>query len=72
MDHIKYKCECGRERHCFFCDGGLFLCTVCNGAEGSLPKECPGRQMTTEEADAVYAGKLGYINHAWVVKGEAA
>lgn len=68
MDHIEYKCQCSRERHCYFCDGDLFMCTVCTGAEGSLPTERPGRQMTAEEADAVYAGKLDFINRAWVVK----
>ncbi len=43
-----------------FCEGGLALCTVCRAGEGQLTEDCPGRVMTDEEADAVYAGLLDY------------
>jgi hypothetical protein len=44
---------------------GLVECTVCNGAEGSIPTCCPGRPMTGDEQDAVYAGTLDFLrkNH---------
>lgn len=36
----------------------LSLCKVCNGAEASLPAECPGRKMTTE-------GTLDFKDGEW-------
>lgn len=51
--------ECGSE-DCFVCRGGLALCTVCGGAEASMPTACPGRQMTSVELDDVQAGRLDY------------
>ena len=41
-------------------EDGLAHCKVCNGGEGSLPTVCPGREMTPEEEDAVYAGTLDF------------
>jgi hypothetical protein len=41
-------------------DDELQHCKVCGGAEGSLPTLCPGRRMTEEEQDAVYAGELDF------------
>lgn len=41
-------------------DTELSRCNVCGGAEGSLPTCCPGRQLTTVEADAIYAGQLDF------------
>lgn len=65
--HIEYKCppNCDNE-HCNFCRGGLFQCTRCNGAEGSLPFECPGAQMTADQADEVYARRLDFVDGQWV------
>jgi hypothetical protein len=40
--------------------GGLSACRVCNGAEGSLPTDCPGRALTAEEERLIYAGALDY------------
>lgn len=54
MDHIFHDRE-----------DGLAHCKVCNGGEGSLPTECPGRQMTATEADAVYAGQLDFVGGTW-------
>lgn len=48
------------------CDGGLALCTVCWGAEGSLATECPGEQMSDEHDEAVYGGELDFVDGAWV------
>jgi len=66
-EHTEYKCpeDCSNPC-CSYCYGGLFTCIVCGGTEGSLPTECPGRCMTVDEKDKVYAGKLDYVNNKWV------
>jgi len=51
------KLDCG-PYGCNICN--LFLCTVCVGAEGSLPTDCPGVRMTQEQEQNVYAGQLDY------------
>lgn len=59
--HTPYKCPGGHwGEPCMYCDGGLFHCTVCGGAEGSLTEHCCGRRMTNEEEAAVYAGTLDF------------
>lgn len=63
-DHVDFECTCLRTG-CQFCDGGLFACTVCGAFEGATPDECPGAAMTSEQFDAVYAGKLNYRDGAW-------
>ncbi len=40
--------KCTRER-CMVCDGGLSICTVCGGFEGSLLDSCPGVKLTEEQ-----------------------
>jgi putative hydrolase of HD superfamily len=47
-------------RQCMFCDGGLFDCVRCGSFEGATTTRCPGRSMTAEEVDAVYAGRLDF------------
>jgi hypothetical protein len=43
VKHTEFICKGGHDYiSCQFCDGGLFACTVCDGAEGSLPTDCPG------------------------------
>jgi hypothetical protein len=68
MEHTEYICKGGHNYpNCQFCDGGLFACTVCNGAEGSLPTDCPGKKMTEEQSNAIYAGTLDYREgRGWV------
>jgi hypothetical protein len=46
----------------------LAHCKICNGAEGSLPTDCPGVKMTSEEEDAVYDGKINFISGEWTNK----
>lgn len=46
---------------------GLHYCTVCGGAEGSLPTDCPGVRMTAEQEEAVYHGRLNYAMRQWWV-----
>jgi hypothetical protein len=57
---------CNRTGSCFICDGGLVLCELCGGAEGSLPTHCPEVTMGEELEDQVYNGALDYRNGAWV------
>lgn len=59
-------CDCDKDR-CPACSGGLALCTICGGAEGSLPYECPGVRMTSQQGDDVYARKIDFIAGEWRV-----
>ncbi len=45
---------------------GLTQCSICHGAEASLPTQCPGRPMSSEECDAVQDGKLDCRGGRWV------
>lgn len=60
--HVDYVCTDPHEDggHCQFCDGGLFACATCDSFEGATTTTCPGRKMTAEEHDAVYAGELDF------------
>jgi hypothetical protein len=66
-EHILEKhINCERP-YCAICEGGLANCTVCAGAEGSMPTDCPGVRMTPAQCDAVYAAKLDYRDgEGWV------
>ena len=67
-EHQLYKCvQPCQVTHCNICDGGLALCTVCNGAEASLTTECPGRKISDEEQDQIVKGNLDY-NEDWINK----
>jgi hypothetical protein len=48
------------------CDGGLAVCKVCGGAEGSLTTECPGYQLDPNMLDNIYAGKSDYHAGQWI------
>lgn len=60
----KEYCTCGGAGTCTGCT--LFVCDICNGAEGSLPTHCPGRRMTEEEEKLVFNGSLDYQNGKWI------
>jgi len=66
-EHILHgsRGECHEEK-CNICEGGLGLCTVCGGAEGSMPTSCPGIRMTGTQADAVFAGTMDYVGGRWI------
>jgi len=64
LTHKKFICHCNGA-YCNFCAGGLFSCTVCHGAEGSLATECPGRPMT-QQHDSVYQGKRDFVGGKWI------
>lgn len=75
MKHIAVVHPQGYHEHeyyhlgCQICDGGLFLCKVCGGLEGSLATDCPGEQITIEQQDAIYAGKLDFVEgRGWIKK----
>ena len=48
-------------------DGGLGVCKVCGGMEGSLTTDCPGERIPYEKDQEVYAGKIDYREgRGWV------
>jgi hypothetical protein len=59
--------SCNRE-NCYICEGGLALCTVCGGAEASLPTDCPGKPMGDNIENAVMAGIIDFIDGKWICK----
>lgn len=57
--HHRYRCRESCEG-CCICDGGLYSCTRCHGAEASLPTDCPGEPMSHGLQDDVAAGLRDY------------
>lgn len=43
----------------------LLHCEVCNGAEITLPSECPGKVMTEEEEKFVADGLIDFKDGKW-------
>jgi hypothetical protein len=64
-------CGCRSDRPCNVCDGGLALCLVCGGAEGTLTSHCYGERVPEEVLDRVYAGETDYKNGKWVEPGSS-
>ena len=64
--HVYEKHENCELNHCPICDGGLSVCTVCGGWEGSLTSDCPRERMSGDEQDAVYAGIKDFRNGQWI------
>lgn len=56
--------DCQKE-HCHICDGGLFVCSVCNGAEGELTTECPGYRVEASVLEDVHQGKRDFVGGKW-------
>lgn len=69
--HVLYACPPGCDRpECPFCRGGLAFCTVCKGAEASLPTDCPGEKMGAKLEDDVQEGRANYLRqYGWVTPG---
>lgn len=67
--HLRLKhldgAECGESVSCRTCN--LFVCAICLGVEGSLPIECPLRELTEQEQSDIYAGKINYAHARWWV-----
>lgn len=51
--------------YCNVCEGGLGVCTVCCGAEGTLPTHCPGHEVPESVLMSVYAGLMDYRGGRW-------
>jgi hypothetical protein len=74
MEHTFYTgadCTCTYAELCWVCrnvvDGGLAVCKVCGGGEGSLTTDCCGRQITEEESDRIYnKGNLDFRDGQWI------
>ncbi len=66
--HKWFKCPSACDlSYCAFCRGGLALCTVCGGFEGTLTTECCGRALTKAEEEAIYSERsLDFIGGQWV------
>lgn len=62
MKHVQHKCD---EEGCCVCEGGLAWCTVCGGAEASMPTECPGVKMTQGQQDEIQAGRIDFRGGQW-------
>lgn len=58
MEHTLHTCN---SAECVPCAGGLALCNICNGAEASLPTDCPGRPLSAREEDAILANRLDFV-----------
>jgi hypothetical protein len=66
--HNLHRCN---EENCPVCRGGLSdlaLCTVCGGAEASMPTDCPGFRMPASVEELVLKGQMDYIDGKWVEK----
>lgn len=59
--------ECG-PYGCDICN--LFICSICNGAEGSPTTDCPCYTVPTDMQDLVMAGKIDFVVDKWVSKIE--
>jgi hypothetical protein len=66
VDH-DYYASCDRRD----CGGGCNLCTlavckVCGLLEGALTTDCPGVDCWNERNEDVYAGRIDFVDGAWV------
>jgi len=48
----------------------LAVCSVCDGAEGSLTTHCPGKRMSASLEALVYAGEVDFFDARWHRLGE--
>ena len=54
------------DEFCPVCDGGLAICTVCGGTEGSLTTHCPGTKAPAGYLEEVYNKNMDYQDGQWV------
>jgi len=61
MNHIWFKCKqpCDNP-HCMFCEGGLGSCTVCEGFEGTLTRDCCGFKLDETDYDLIWKHGLQF------------
>jgi hypothetical protein len=54
---------------CFYCEGGLFACTTCGGAESSLTTHCSGERVPGPLRDLVSSARLDYVRgRGWLYR----
>lgn len=64
--HTFYVCDGDHdETHCQFCDGGLAVCTTCNGGEGALTSECCGQSLADSTLERVHLHGLDFKDGEW-------
>lgn len=67
MKHQITKHENCDDSNCPICVGGLVHCSLCGGAEGYLPTDCPGLRMTDEQANDVLNLRKDYVDgQGWI------
>ena len=71
MKHIEWKCTLGYEK-CDRCNydshSELFICSVCECFEGTLPSHCPGHKVPDDLQDLIYKGKMDFKDGKWIKK----
>jgi len=77
--HIPLKCGPQKDghpahsnsgAHCPFCEEEILACATCGGAEGSLPKQCPGVKISEDDQQLIYKGVLDFTRERrWHVRG---
>jgi hypothetical protein len=63
---VDVPCYCPEDDRCVVCEGGLADCSVCGGAESSLPADCPGKRMSDGTIALIAAGELDYKDGEWI------
>jgi hypothetical protein len=68
--HQRVRCDGTSDRcaggYCMTCE--LYTCSRCGGAEGTLPRDCPGERMSEDAQRDVYEGRLDFRwREGWVV-----
>lgn len=63
FDHVIHNCSSAET--CPICKGAVY-CTVCQGRDGDLSTDCPGRELTVAERNAIFDGDLDFKAGAWV------
>lgn len=64
MKHIRLTHENCIDVHCNICD--LYICAVCNCAEGSLPTDCPGDKISGDLQDLIYNQVIDFKDGEWI------
>jgi hypothetical protein len=64
--HRLHSCD---DDACNICRGGLSYCEICKGAEGGMPIDCPGYQLTAGELNAIGRRERDFKDGQWVISG---
>lgn len=62
--YIQHDKTCDRP-NCEVCEGGIKICLVCGGIEGTLTTECIGERLSSHMLDSVYEGAIDYKEGYW-------